>query len=58
MAIFPVGGMLGSALSSKAAQRFGLKQAMALNNVLAIAAALLMGLSKLASSFEMLMIGK
>lgn len=57
VAIFAVGGMLGSLLASKASQHYGLKRSMLLNNVLAVMAGLLMGFCKLAGSFEMLIIG-
>ena len=53
-----MGGMVGSLCASWAAGKFGLKRSMLYNNILAVCAALLMGLSKLAGSFEMLIIGK
>ncbi|CAK8677591.1 unnamed protein product [Clavelina lepadiformis] len=58
VAVFAVGGMVGSLCASWAAGKFGLKRSMLYNNILAVCAALLMGLSKLAGSFEMLIIGR
>uniref|UniRef100_H2Y405 Major facilitator superfamily (MFS) profile domain-containing protein n=1 Tax=Ciona savignyi TaxID=51511 RepID=H2Y405_CIOSA len=53
-----VGGMIGSLCAGFAADRYGLKKPMLYNNFTAILAALLMGFSKLAGSFEMLIIGR
>jgi len=58
VAIFAVGGMLGSLSAGWASKKFGLKNSMALNSILALAAALFMGLCKVAGSFEMLIIGE
>lgn len=58
VAIFPVGGMLGSFSVGLFVNRFGRKNSMLGANVLAFVSAALMGLSQLASSFEMLIIGR
>jgi len=58
VAIFAAGGMVGSVVGGVISKRLGLKPSMLYNNALAIIAALLMGLCKLAGSFEMLIIGR
>uniref|UniRef100_A0A8C3AIF2 Solute carrier family 2 member 1a n=1 Tax=Cyclopterus lumpus TaxID=8103 RepID=A0A8C3AIF2_CYCLU len=58
VAIFSVGGMCGSFSVSLFVNRFGRKNSMLMANVLAFIAAAFMGLSKLAASFEMLIIGR
>uniref|UniRef100_H2Y404 Major facilitator superfamily (MFS) profile domain-containing protein n=1 Tax=Ciona savignyi TaxID=51511 RepID=H2Y404_CIOSA len=58
VAVTAVGGMIGSLCAGFAADRYGLKKPMLYNNFTAILAALLMGFSKLAGSFEMLIIGR
>ena len=50
--------MLGSLVAGWAAEKFGLKKSLALNNFIALVAALFMGLCKIAGSFEMLIIGE
>lgn len=57
VAIFAVGGMLGSFCTTYATEYFGRKRALILNNILAVTAAVLMGFSNLARSYEMLIIG-
>ena len=57
VAIFAAGGMVGSVVGGVISKSLGLKPSMLYNNALAIIAALLMGLCKLAGSFEMLIIG-
>ncbi|XP_029132536.2 solute carrier family 2, facilitated glucose transporter member 1-like [Labrus bergylta] len=58
VAIFSVGGMLGSFSVGLFVNRFGRKNSMLMANVLAFIAAAFMGFSKLACSFEMLIIGR
>lgn len=58
VAIFPVGGMLGSFSVGLFVNRFGRKNSMLGANVLVLLGALLMGLSQPASSFEMLIVGR
>ncbi|XP_041802686.1 solute carrier family 2, facilitated glucose transporter member 1-like [Chelmon rostratus] len=58
VAIFSVGGMLGSFSVSLFVNRFGRRNSMLIANVLAFIAAVFMGFSKLAASFEMLIIGR
>ncbi|PIK61035.1 putative solute carrier family 2, facilitated glucose transporter member 1 [Apostichopus japonicus] len=52
------GGVIGSLSAGAIADKFGRKRALLLNNVLAVLAAILMGFSKLANSYEMLIIGR
>ncbi|XP_072305428.1 solute carrier family 2, facilitated glucose transporter member 1-like [Eucyclogobius newberryi] len=58
VAIFPVGGMLGSFSVGLFANRFGRKNSMLGANILAMLSAMLMGFSQLAGSFEMLIVGR
>ncbi|XP_078499156.1 solute carrier family 2, facilitated glucose transporter member 1-like isoform X1 [Lissotriton helveticus] len=58
VAIFSVGGMIGSFSVGLFVNRFGRRNSMLIANILAFAAAILMGFSKMASSFEMLILGR
>ncbi|GLD45531.1 solute carrier family 2, facilitated glucose transporter member 1-like protein [Lates japonicus] len=58
VAIFSVGGMFGSFSVSLFVNRFGRRNSMLMANVLAFIAAAFMGFSKLAASFEMLIVGR
>ncbi|XP_040918692.1 solute carrier family 2, facilitated glucose transporter member 1-like [Toxotes jaculatrix] len=58
VAIFSVGGMLGSFSVGVLVNRFGRRNCMLMANVLAFVAAAFMGFSKLAASFEMLITGR
>ncbi|KAM8927350.1 solute carrier family 2, facilitated glucose transporter member 1 [Pelodytes ibericus] len=58
VAIFSVGGMIGSFSVGLFVNRFGRRNSMLLANVFAFIGAILMGFSQMASSFEMLIIGR
>uniref|UniRef100_A0A8C2BFM9 Solute carrier family 2, facilitated glucose transporter member 5 n=1 Tax=Cyprinus carpio TaxID=7962 RepID=A0A8C2BFM9_CYPCA len=58
VAIFSVGGIFGSFSVGLFVNRFGRRNSMLIVNVLAFIAAALMGFSKLAESWEMLIIGR
>ncbi|KAM3621970.1 uncharacterized protein V6R79_018409 [Siganus canaliculatus] len=58
VSIFSVGGILGSFSVGLFVNRFGRRNSMLMANVLAFIAAALMGFSKMASSWEMLIIGR
>eukprot|EP00064_Thunnus_orientalis_P013283 superscaffoldBa00002137_g13320 len=58
VAIFSVGGMFGSFSVGLFVNRFGRRNSMLMTNVLAFIAAAFMGFSKLAASWEMLIIGR
>ncbi|KAF7666828.1 hypothetical protein LDENG_00089220 [Lucifuga dentata] len=58
VAIFSVGGILGSFSVGAMVDRFGRRKSMLLVNILAFIGAALMGLSNLSSSFEMVIIGR
>uniref|UniRef100_A0A8D3CSF2 Major facilitator superfamily (MFS) profile domain-containing protein n=1 Tax=Scophthalmus maximus TaxID=52904 RepID=A0A8D3CSF2_SCOMX len=58
VAIFSVGGMFGSFSVGLFVNRFGRRNSMLMANVLIFIAAAFMGFSKLAVSFEMLIIGR
>ncbi|XP_024272406.2 solute carrier family 2, facilitated glucose transporter member 3 isoform X2 [Oncorhynchus tshawytscha] len=58
VAIFSVGGMVGSLSVGVMVDRFGRRKSMLLANVLALLGGTLMGLSSLCKSFEMVIIGR
>lgn len=58
VAIFGVGGCIGGISNGFLADKFGRKTCLLFNNILAIIGALLMGLSKAAGSYEMIIIGR
>ncbi|KAM4610183.1 solute carrier family 2, facilitated glucose transporter member 1-like [Polymixia lowei] len=58
VAIFSVGGMIGSFSVGLFVNRFGRRNSMLMANVLAFIAAALMGFSKMAASWEMLIAGR
>ncbi|XP_062930925.1 solute carrier family 2, facilitated glucose transporter member 3 [Cynocephalus volans] len=58
VAIFSVGGMIGSFSVGLFANRFGRRNSMLIVNLLAIVGGCLMGFCKLAKSFEMLILGR
>ncbi|XP_039267945.1 solute carrier family 2, facilitated glucose transporter member 1-like [Styela clava] len=58
VAIIAIGGMLGSLIAAPMSQKFGRKKSLLLNNILAFIGAGLMGFSKLASSYGMLIAGR
>uniref|UniRef100_A0A4W3II17 Major facilitator superfamily (MFS) profile domain-containing protein n=1 Tax=Callorhinchus milii TaxID=7868 RepID=A0A4W3II17_CALMI len=58
VSIFSVGGMFGSFSVGLFVNRFGRKNSMLMNNLLAFIASALMGFSKLAGSYEMLIMGR
>ncbi|KAM6097306.1 solute carrier family 2, facilitated glucose transporter member 3 isoform 3-T3 [Chlamydotis macqueenii] len=58
VAIFSVGGMIGSFSVSLFVNRFGRRNSMLLVNILAFAGGTLMALSKMAKAVEMLIIGR
>lgn len=58
VAIFSVGGMIGSFSVGALVDRFGRRKSMLLANILALLGGGLMGLSSLSRSFEMIIIGR
>ena len=58
VALFAVGGCIGGVSNGFFADRLGRKKSLLLNNILGIAGALLMGLSKPCRSYEMIMVGR
>ncbi|XP_061793625.1 solute carrier family 2, facilitated glucose transporter member 1 [Nerophis lumbriciformis] len=58
VSIFSVGGIFGSFSVGFFVNRYGRRNAMLVANVLALLSSALMGFSKMASSFEMLIIGR
>uniref|UniRef100_A0A3Q3KTW3 Solute carrier family 2 member 3b n=1 Tax=Mastacembelus armatus TaxID=205130 RepID=A0A3Q3KTW3_9TELE len=58
VAIFTVGGMIGSFSVGAMVTKFGRRKSMLVSNVLAVIGGCLMGLSKLSRSFEMVIVGR
>lgn len=58
VAVFAAGGMIGSLGTGGIVKKLGLIKCFWYNNILAAIAALLMGLSKVGNSFEMIVIGR
>ncbi|XP_008927833.2 solute carrier family 2, facilitated glucose transporter member 11-like [Manacus vitellinus] len=58
VSIFGIGGLLGSSGSRYLAVKYGKKKCLLCNNLLMIVAASIMGCSKTAQSFEMILIGR
>ncbi|XP_010151816.1 PREDICTED: solute carrier family 2, facilitated glucose transporter member 9-like, partial [Eurypyga helias] len=58
VSIFAIGGLVGAIIVTPIVKFFGRKCTLLLNNVFAVTAALLMSLSLLAGSFEMLILGR
>ncbi|XP_062874340.1 solute carrier family 2, facilitated glucose transporter member 11b [Trichomycterus rosablanca] len=58
VSIFTIGGMVGASVGATLAVRFGRKPTLLMNNIFALLAGVLMGLSYLAGVFELLIIGR
>ncbi|KYO45762.1 solute carrier family 2, facilitated glucose transporter member 9 isoform X1 [Alligator mississippiensis] len=58
VSIFSIGGLVGAIIVTPIVKFFGRKYTLMLNNIFAVIAALLMGFSSLAGSFEMLILGR
>ncbi|KAJ3605207.1 hypothetical protein NHX12_027257 [Muraenolepis orangiensis] len=58
VSIFCVGGLLGSLLAEQMVKKYGRKQCILLNNLVAILGAILMLLSERAMSFEMILVAR
>ncbi|XP_035391596.1 solute carrier family 2 member 11, like isoform X3 [Electrophorus electricus] len=58
VSIYSVGGLLSSQCAGRLATIYGRKRCLVLNNVAAICGAVLMGFSKMANSFEMIMVAR
>ncbi|XP_053114547.1 solute carrier family 2, facilitated glucose transporter member 9 isoform X2 [Hemicordylus capensis] len=58
VSIFAIGGLMGALIVTPAVKYFGRKRTLLLNNVFAVMAALLMAFSRLAGSFEMIILGR
>ncbi|XP_007908593.1 solute carrier family 2, facilitated glucose transporter member 11 isoform X3 [Callorhinchus milii] len=53
-----VGGLMGSLIAGPMAIKYGRRNSLLLSNIFILVAALLMGLSKIAKSFEMIIVGR
>ncbi|XP_075754058.1 solute carrier family 2, facilitated glucose transporter member 11-like isoform X2 [Pelodiscus sinensis] len=58
VSIFSIGGLLGTISSRFLSAKYGKKKCLIYNNLVLIAAALLWGFSKMAKSFEIILIGR
>ncbi|XP_040206682.1 solute carrier family 2, facilitated glucose transporter member 11-like isoform X1 [Rana temporaria] len=56
--VFTLGGLVGTLVGGHAAAKFGRKQTLLVNNVVAILAALFMGIAKPARLYELLIVGR
>lgn len=58
VSIFCVGGMIGALATAYVAEKLGRKGGLLINNIFVFIAAALMGFSKMAKSYEMLILGR
>ncbi|XP_069789113.1 solute carrier family 2, facilitated glucose transporter member 11-like [Narcine bancroftii] len=58
VSVYPVGGLVGAQFAAVLIVKYGRKKSLMCNNVVAVAAALIMGFSKMARSFEMIVVGR
>ncbi|XP_078277213.1 solute carrier family 2, facilitated glucose transporter member 11-like [Rhinoraja longicauda] len=58
VAVYPVGGFVGAQFAAVLTVRYGRKRSLLWNNLVAIASAFIMGFSKMARSFEMIVVGR
>ncbi|XP_038674154.1 solute carrier family 2, facilitated glucose transporter member 11-like isoform X1 [Scyliorhinus canicula] len=58
VSVYPVGGLIGAQFAAVLAVKYGRKKSLLCNDILAIVAALIMGFSKMAGSFEMIVVGR
>ncbi|EMP32137.1 Solute carrier family 2, facilitated glucose transporter member 11 [Chelonia mydas] len=58
VSVFGIGGLLGSMGSGYLTRKYGKKKCLMCNNLLMLSAAFVMGFSKTAKSFEMILIGR
>lgn len=58
VSVYGVGGMIGALMTAYVSKRFGRRGGLLANNVFIFLAAILMGLSKYAGSYEMLIAGR
>ncbi|XP_072443321.1 solute carrier family 2, facilitated glucose transporter member 11-like [Chiloscyllium punctatum] len=58
VAVYPVGGLVGAQIAAVLTLKYGRKKSLLCNSIVAILAALIMGFSKMARSFEMIVLGR
>uniref|UniRef100_UPI00398F6EE4 solute carrier family 2, facilitated glucose transporter member 11-like n=1 Tax=Pristiophorus japonicus TaxID=55135 RepID=UPI00398F6EE4 len=58
VSVYPVGGLVGAQFAAVLTAKYGRKKSLLCNNIVAIMAALIMGFSKMAGSFEMIVGGR
>ncbi|XP_059511102.1 solute carrier family 2, facilitated glucose transporter member 11-like isoform X3 [Stegostoma tigrinum] len=58
VSVYPVGGLVGAQFAAALTLKYGRKKSLLCNDVVAIVAALIMGFSKIARSFEMIVVGR
>ncbi|XP_068094840.1 solute carrier family 2, facilitated glucose transporter member 11-like isoform X2 [Hyperolius riggenbachi] len=58
VSVFTLGGLIGTVIGGYAASMIGRKQSLLVNNIVAILAALFMGISRSAGLFELLIVGR
>ncbi|XP_041058994.1 solute carrier family 2, facilitated glucose transporter member 11-like [Carcharodon carcharias] len=58
VSVYPVGGLVGAQIAAIITVKYGRKKSLLCNDIVAIMAAIIMGFSKMARSFEMIVIGR
>ncbi|XP_067861733.1 solute carrier family 2, facilitated glucose transporter member 11-like [Heptranchias perlo] len=58
VSVYPVGGLVGAQFAAVLTVKYGRKKSLLANNIVAIVAALIMGFSRMARSFEMILVGR
>ncbi|XP_067911344.1 solute carrier family 2, facilitated glucose transporter member 11-like isoform X2 [Heterodontus francisci] len=58
VSVYPIGGFVGAQFAAFLTVKYGRKKSLLCNDILAIVGALIMGFSKMARSFEMIVVGR
>ncbi|XP_067861730.1 solute carrier family 2, facilitated glucose transporter member 11-like isoform X1 [Heptranchias perlo] len=58
VSIYPIGAVLGALIAGHLSVKYGRKNCLVFNNILAIVAAAIVGLSRMARSFEMILVAR
>ncbi|XP_078409061.1 solute carrier family 2, facilitated glucose transporter member 11-like [Cetorhinus maximus] len=58
VSVYPIGGLVGAQIAAIITVKYGRKKSLLCNDIVAIMAAIIMGFSKMARSFEMIVIGR
>ncbi|XP_048467657.1 solute carrier family 2, facilitated glucose transporter member 11-like, partial [Rhincodon typus] len=58
VSVYPIGGLVGAQFAAALTLKYGRKKSLLCNDIVTIVAALIMGFSKMARSFEMIVVGR